>query len=110
LRPYCLENGIFTPLIGTKTPSEQCVKPGAHLLFTRAPKDTLDPMKYQPDGRPRRAEAQPNFPRPLGSPTSKHMPGGLPGINAKQGMTMGMAMSNVKRQPSLADSANGLKR
>ena len=57
LRPYCLENGIFTPLIGTKTPSEQMVKPGAHLLFTRAPKETLDAMKYQPDGRPRRAEA-----------------------------------------------------
>lgn len=39
------------------------------------------------------------------------MPHGLPGINTKQGMAMGMAMGgSLKRAPSLADSANGLKR
>ena len=39
------------------------------------------------------------------------MPHGLPGINTKQGMAMGMAMGgSLTRAPSLADSANGLKR
>ena len=58
LRCYCLESNVFTQLNPTKIPGEQAIKPGAHLLFTRAPKETLDPNKYQPDGRPRRAEHQ----------------------------------------------------
>ena len=46
LRPYCLENNIFTMLNPQKIPGEQGIKPGSHLLFTRAAKETLDPMKY----------------------------------------------------------------
>ena len=57
MKIYMLENSEFTPLDISKTCGEQNVKSGGHLLFTRAPKESLSMERYSPEGRLRRGES-----------------------------------------------------
>jgi len=51
LKIYMLENNEFSTLDISKTCGDQNVKSGAHLLFTRAPKESLNAEKYSLDHR-----------------------------------------------------------
>ena len=57
MKIYMLENNEFGSLDLMKTCGEQNVKSGGHLLFTRAPKETLSMERYSPEGRLRRGES-----------------------------------------------------